>query len=292
MNGDSINVLYVYGFTQAGPVPEAGGAAVTEAGVFASLLSDGIDEPHPSFFRRNGRVAAVLSRVSRSEFCGPTGEKNLQDLAWLAPRACRHEAVLEQVMCLGPVLPARFGTLFSSTASLETFMRKHEAAIARFLERVGGQEEWAVKGFLDQARAEAEWVARRRSEEPCPSGSSPGVTYLQEQSLRIQARQALDDRLAEACGDLLNQLNSLASEIVPRRVLAHETPESARELVLNWALLLPSAAVADFRGRIERANAEQNPGGLAFEVSGPWPPYSFCPVVEAASASEGAIVEE
>jgi hypothetical protein len=292
MNEDSNNVLYLYGFTLAGLVPEAAGAAMTEAGVSPSLPSGGIDESHPSFFGRSGRVAAVLSRVSRSEFCGPTSEKNLQDLAWLAPRACRHEAVLEQVMRLGPVLPARFGTLFSSTASLESFMRKHEAAIARFLERVGGQEEWAVKGFLDQGRAEAEWLARRRSEKPCPSGSPPGVTYLQEQSLRIQARQALDDRLAEACGDLLNQLNPLASEIVPREVLAPQTPEAARELVLNWALLLPPAAVADFRGRIERANAEQNPGGLAFEVSGPWPPYSFCPVLEAEAASEGAMAED
>ena len=207
-----------------------------------------------------GRVAAVLSRVSQSEFCGPAGEKNLQDLAWLAPRACRHQAVLEQVMRLGAVLPARFGTLFSSTASLESFMRQHEAAIARFLERVGGQEEWAVKGFLDQARAEAEWLARRRSEEPGPPGSPPGVAYLREQSLRIQAREALDDRLAEACGDLLNELNPLASEIVPRRILARETPDAAREMVLNWALLLPAAAAADFRGRIERANAEQNRG--------------------------------
>ena len=58
-------------------------------------------------------------------------------------------------------------------------------------------------------------------------------------------------------------------------------------MVLNWALLLPAAAVADFRGRIERANAEQNPGGLAFEVSGPWPPYSFCPVLETEAGRKG-----
>jgi hypothetical protein len=292
MNEDSNSVLYVYGFAQAGLAPEATGAAMTEAGGSASLLSGGIDEPHPPFFRRQGRVAAVLSRVARSEFCGPTGEKNLQDLVWLAPRACRHQAVLEQVMCLGPVLPARFGTLFSSPASLEGFMRKHEAAMARFLERVGGQEEWAVKGFLDQGRAEAEWLADRRSEEPCQPACSPGLAYLQEQSLRMRAGQALDVRLAEACDDLLNQLNPLASEIVPRRISAHETPEAARELVLNWALLLPSAAAADFRGRIERVNAEQHLGGLALEVSGPWPPYSFCPVLEAASASAGAMVEK
>jgi hypothetical protein len=115
---------------------------------------------------------------------------------------------------------------------------------------------------------------------------------LQEQSRRIQAREALDGLVAERCGDLLEELNLLASEIVPRRILAHETPAGAREMVLNWALLLPSAAVADFRGRIERANAEQNVGGLALEVSGPWPPYSFCPVLETAPAPEGAIMEE
>jgi hypothetical protein len=292
MNQETDMVFYVYGFTQAGLAPEDAGGAMTEDGVYASLLIGGMDESHPLLFRRSGRVAAILSRVSRSEFCGPTGEKNLQDLAWLAPRACRHQAVLEQVMPLGAVLPARFGTLFSSTASLESFMRKHEGAMARFLERVDGQEEWAVKGFLDQARAEAQWLARRRSEEPGPSGSSPGAAYLEEQGLRIQARQALDLRLAEACDDLLRQLNSLASEIVPRAVLARENPEAAREFVLNWALLLPSAAAADFHRRIARANAEQNPGGLAFEVSGPWPPYSFSPLLEAERAPEAAVVEK
>ena len=280
MNEDPNNVLYVYGFTLAGLAPEGAGAGTAEAEVSAGLLSGGIDEPHPPFLRRNGSLAGVLSRVSRSEFCGPTGEKNLQDLAWLAARACRHQAVLEQVMRLGPVLPARFGTLFSSAASLESFLRKHEAAIARFLDWVRGQEEWAVKGFLDRERAEAAWVARRRPETPGAPGSSPGVAYLQEQSLRLEASRALDDRLTEACHGLLNELNPLASEIVPRPILARQTPGAGREMVLNWALLLPAAAAAVFRGRIEGANAEQNPGGLAFEVSGPWPPYSFCPVLE------------
>src|SRR5208282_486821 len=129
MNEDTKSVFYVYGFTRAGLAPEAAGAAMTQAGGSAGLLSGGIDEPHPPFFQRRGTVAAVLSRVSPSEFCGPTGEKNLQDLAWLAPRACRHQAVLEQVMRWGPVLPARFGTLFSSMAKLESFLRKHEAVM-------------------------------------------------------------------------------------------------------------------------------------------------------------------
>ena len=290
-NEDSNGAYYVYGFTPAGLVPEGAEGTTADAGACAGLFNAGIDEPHPPFFRRSGRVAAVLSRVSQSEFCGSPGEKNLQDLAWLAPRACRHEAVLEQVMRMGAVLPARFGTLFSSMASLESFMRLHESAMGRFLERVAGQEEWSVKGFFDQARAESDWLAQWRCEKPCRTDSPPGLAYLQEQSLRLQAREALDDRLAKVCGDLESELSLVASDMAPRRILARERPEAGREMILNWALLLPSAAVADFRGRVERVNAQEPLGGLAFEVSGPWPPYSFCQALEAEAVSEGAIRE-
>ncbi|MGA2557565.1 MAG: GvpL/GvpF family gas vesicle protein [Verrucomicrobiota bacterium] len=292
MKTNSNGAFYVYGFAQAALVAQAAGAAKSAAGVGPGLFSGGVDGPHPPYFRRSGRVAAVLSRVSQSEFCGPAGEKNLHDLAWLAPRVCRHQAVLEQVMRLGAVLPARFGTLFSSTARLEDFMRQHGAVMGRFLEDVGDQQEWAVKGFFDQARAEAQWLARRRSEEPGPSTASPGLAYLHDQNLLLQARDDLDDRLAEACGALLCELNALASKIVPRRILPRETPEATREMVLNWALLLPAAALAEFRGRVQRANTEENPAGLAFEISGPWPPYSFCPVLEDKPASGQAQMEE
>jgi hypothetical protein len=280
MNEDSNLALYAYGFTQAGLVPAAAGAETTQTEVCPRFSGHAVDRRHPPFFRRHGSVAAIVSQVSRSEFCGPAGDKNLEDLDWLAPRACRHQAVLDQVMRLGPVLPTRFGTLFSSPASLESFLRKHEAAIAGFLQRMDARQEWALKGFLDPARAEGAWLSRRALEHPGPSDASPGLAYLHQQRLRLQARQAVDDRLAQAADGLLNELHPLASEIVPRRILARETADAGREMVLNWALLLPAAAAAEFRGRIERANARYNPGGLAIEVSGPWPPYSFCPVLQ------------
>ena len=44
------------------------------------------------------------------------------DLAWVAPRVCRHEAVIEEAMRQSPVLPARFATLFQTIASLAQFL--------------------------------------------------------------------------------------------------------------------------------------------------------------------------
>ena len=283
MNDDSHNAYYVYGFTRAGPGPES---------VDAMVPSGGIDEQHAPFFHCFGKVAAVLNVVPQAEFCGPAGEANLQDLAWLAPRACRHQAVIEQVMRWGPVLPARLGTLFSSLASLETYLQEHADAISRFLERVSGHEEWAVKGLLDSARAEAELLARSRSGKEGSLSPTPGLDYLQEQSLRIKVKQELDDRLAEVSNSLLEDLHSLASETCERRILSREATGEERDMVLNWAFLVPRTGLADFRGRIERANSDQTLCGLTFEISGPWPPYSFYPVLEQDVAQEMDMSED
>jgi len=289
MNKESNNVYYVYGFTPAGLVAEDAAAAPTENGLPApprqadlspSPLNGGIVEQHPPFFWRYGEVAVVLSLVSQAEFCGPAGEKNLADLEWLAPRAHQHQAVLEQVMHRGSVWPARFGTLFSSLSSLGDFLKKHEVAIAPFLERVNRQEEWAVKGFLNQERAEAELSVRLRAPLDL-SPVSPGLAYIQEQRLRSKVKQELENQLAVGCNGLLNELNPLASEVCQRRMLSRETTGAEGEMVVNWAFLLPPPAVDDFRAQIARANDEENLRGLSFELSGPWPPYSFCPALEA-----------
>jgi hypothetical protein len=237
----------------------------------------GVDDRHPPFFQAFGKLAAVMSLVSQAEFCGSAGEANLQNLAWLAPRACRHQAVVEEVMNRGPVLPARFGTLFSSRASLETYLREHEEVIGEFLENVRDREEWAVKGFLDPARAEAALLAGLRPGADRPPGTSPGLAYLQEERLQITAKQELEERVAAASDELWAELSPVVSAAHERRLLTRETTGETRDMVFNWAFLVPQAVVAELRGRIERANAGQKLCGLAFELSGPWPPYSFRP---------------
>ena len=48
----------------------------------------------------------------------------------------------------------------------------------------------------------------------------------------------------------------------------------------NWALLIPRQAVGGFQTRIQDINAQYGDRGLRVEVTGPWPPYSFCPALD------------
>ena len=69
-------------------------------GIPASAI--GVDGQRGVMVRACGGIGAVFSQAELEEFCGESAEARLQDLAWLGPRVCRHEAVIEEVNEPGP----------------------------------------------------------------------------------------------------------------------------------------------------------------------------------------------
>ncbi len=124
-------------------------------------------------------------------------------------------------------------------------------------------------------------MRRVLAENEAAPAASPGLAYLREQQTRLQVKAQLADWLAGACSAALAQLLPLASEMCERNAPSREISGTPQEIVLNWAFLVPQGAAAAFREQVERLNAGQGLPGLTLAVSGPWPPYSFCPALEA-----------
>lgn len=226
-------------------------------------------------------LAAVWSPVSLEDFCGPEAAERLQDLTWIGPRVIRHQEVVAGVMRHSPVLPARFGTIFSSTANLEKVLHQRHDAIAVFLERLTDQEEWAVKGMLDRPAAKARLFSLKLAQQAADlEGLSPGKRYFEEQRLRAACDQESSRWLQSVLRELGTDLRQYAKEIRERRLLSREATGSDQDMVFNWAFLLPARSVDVFQARIREANARYRDCGLVLEATGPWPPYSFCPVLE------------
>ena len=56
-----------------------------------------------------------------------------------------------------------------------------------------------------------------------------------------------------------------------------------REEVLNLAALMRRDRVDEFHHHVEIINRKYADEGLALALTGPWPPYSFCPHLESPS---------
>src|SRR5271157_1720522 len=254
--------------------------------LIGELEGTGVDGRYPlSVFRRFPNLCAILSEVRLEDFCGGAAELDMRDLAWLGPRALRHEAVVEEVMRHSPVLPARFGTLFASQERLTEFLDRHRTAISQFLERIADQEEWSVRGLLDRSQAgHALTSASLAAQEAQLAALPPGRRYFEEQRIRAGAEKELSLWLKETRRQVANHLRQQASDFCECPEVPREPPESGIEVVLNWAFLLPKSATLAFRARIAQMNEKHAMGGLVLELSGPWPPYRFVPPLSMGAA--------
>jgi len=260
---------------QAPDQPAAGEAVYVYCFSLPEILTpqgSGVDESGPIQVHIVGGLSAVVSWVALDDFTGEGGEANLQDIAWLGPRACRHAVVVEQVMAYAPIFPLPFGTLFSSLSALEQEIDHRSSEVTSVLEHVASCQEWSIEGTLDRFKAVDYLLDEGLQSGQFKLPDSIGRRHLEEQKLRRQIASDLDSRIGDRLDLIKEELAALARDFRPRRLTENKTS--------HWAYLVPVEQVEAFRLRVEGVSAQQEVYGLAFRLTGPWPPYTFCQAVQ------------
>jgi hypothetical protein len=236
----------------------------------------GIEETGPVRALELAGLAAVVSEVPVEPFESHAAT----DLAWLVPRAVRHERVIETMRARAPILPVRFGSLFTSREALEAWAAENRHSIEGFLQHVADKDEWTIKLNLELGSALESLVAADPAWEARARGLplSPGTRYFQEKRLREDARRQVQKVAREAADRVRSAARALSAE----RVLAPRKPDSGDlEPVLHAVYLVPRHAIREFHERTGLAVGDL--ACLRLESSGPWPPSHFCPPMAAPS---------
>jgi hypothetical protein len=240
-----------------------------------AVSASGIDGRGEVLVETFGDISAVWSPVEVAEFCGAEAEARLADVAWLGPRAVRHQKVIEESMLQSPVLPARFATLFHSLDNLGALIDERWETISGFFTTLAESREWSVKGCLDRVRAR-DRLARKRN--PAATRVSPGARYLEERRMLGEADRMLGPWLAELCQRAASGLRERAQAFRERSVQV-PSPEAGIEVVANWAFLVAPEREAEFTRALEELRSDGNETGFDYSLTGPWPAYSFAPAL-------------
>lgn len=234
-------------------------------------------EAEPTFLPLgDGGIAAAAQRVDAAEYTGDRGTSQLQDLAWLVPRAEYHQRVVAAVGVDAAVVPVRFGTLFSDVSALEAWLAPRRAELASALSYLRGRSEWAVRLLAAPAPTPAAASA------PRPGGEPSGRSYLLARK-KVRDRQSGWRAEIEAVADRAEAFLASASidlARLPVRSLdgsLREAQGDARRTAATWAALIETADAAGFRDRLEGMRRSLPEDRFDLEVTGPWPPYNFCP---------------
>jgi hypothetical protein len=166
--------------------------------------------------------------------------------------AWEHERVVEALMKLGPVLPARFGTTFESAKSVRLALEREAEAFECGLARVCGCVELAVR-IRSLPLGEAD-------------SATDGESYVRNMLQARQRREAI-----------------ITQTVEPLKAFSVNSKESAtasREAGVSVSYLVRTHDVERFCSEVRRIQQENQQ--LALSCTGPWAPYSF------ASESVGA----
>lgn len=253
--------VYVFCLVRAQAAPAAVGHGLTEASPLRVLVHQ--------------EVAAVCCEVPLQDWTGEVGEAHLSSLEWLGPRAMRHEEVIEQMMRASPVLPLRFGCLFSSAERLAGLLQREGARIAAFLDKAAREEEWSLQGSLDVRACEESLFAADPRAATLPA--SRGARYLMEQKLRRDAALAARAWVHEAEAEVARALEGWVLARRSLRPTPRAAEENALEGIFHWAILIPRGGEEELARRLEPLAERFAARGLRLAAQGPWPAYSFAP---------------
>ena len=236
----SAQALYLYGVSERSET--AAGEGLT--GVDGTAAVESI--PCGEFF-------CWVSRVPRAEYATRLTE-NMENLDWLAAAGVRHQRAVGRLAERLDVLPARFGSVFLSEASLAADVRTRAGALREALQRIRGAEEWGVKLFA-------------QSEPAAPTAASSGREYLQHKSVAIANR---------ARPGAPPEVEALARELdtIARASTLHPRPAATQPgLVWQASYLVPRDRVKRFHALLQRW--AKRLASARIETTGPWPSYSF-----------------
>jgi len=226
----------------------------------------------------SGGLAAVVSRVPRSEFGAEPLRDNLNDLGWLERTARAHEAVLEATLARSTLVPLRMCTLYESEDGVRRMLADRQDALLAALDGLDGRYEWAVKVIVDRDRLMD--AARRVVAPDDPAGAAnrgEGGAYLLKRRTDRAVREAADAVRADIAESVHARLQDWAIDAVTRPPQNRELSGHEGDMALNGAYLVERERTDDLRALIAELEEHHRQFGVRIDLSGPWPPYNFVP---------------
>jgi hypothetical protein len=208
----------------------------------------------------HGRLAALVTPVPAERFTGEALKERLEDLDELEALARGHEAVLEDVLRGGDLVPFRLCTIYRAPDTVRHMLATEGPRLERALARLQGKAEWGVKAFAAPAAA------------PAPAARpASGTEYLRRRSAERRRAEHDGDALAEAVAGVHARLAERACAAVLAPPQDRRLSGRDAEMVLNASYLVERERARDFAGLVDALGDD----GIALELTGPWPAYHF-----------------
>ncbi len=189
-----------------------------------------------------------------------------------------HHAVLRAFVGEDTVVPFRFGTLFHDDGAVAGALDRSRDGLLETMRRVNDAIEWGVKVFVSRDR-----LGRRIEEETSAiaelkaemARARKGTAFILKRRLQRLIEEESEQAIVGCLGTITDHLSRRARESARCRLQPAEMHGRDDEMVLHMACLVDRGMELDFFTLIDDLREAYSGFGFEFDITGPWPPYSF-----------------
>jgi Gas vesicle synthesis protein GvpL/GvpF len=224
-----------------------------------------------------GDLAGVASAVPMADYNEEALRARLNDPAWTALRAMRHEKVIEHFASRSSVIPLRFGTIYLRRERIEQMLGEKETELRSIIERLRGRDEWGVNIYFTPAKlieAVSSLSPRLREMSERAASAPPGQAYLMRKKIDAMRADEAREQTRRVTAEIERGLLRVAEGAARLKVLKDEAAEYG-EVAAKLAFLVARARYEEFHAVAEALADEHAPSGFKLELTGPWPAYNF-----------------
>jgi len=156
----------------------------------------------------------------------------------------------------------------------------YKEKILNFLDYTADKTEWSIKVFCDKAIF-VKYSDKNKEPSAATDQASllPGEAYLLAKKMRKIKEENFKQDLQMYLKDIDFTLSQFADSYRFLQCADKSIHGRPLDMVMNTAFLVEQQTFTMFKDTLDMLAEKYRNEGLAFEMSGPWPPYNFCPAL-------------
>jgi hypothetical protein len=246
---------------------------------FDDSLSDitGLDAAGKLYAVGTQGLFAIASDVGLEEYGEESMAQNGEDIDWLKEKAQIFMDVILSISAVSSIIPMKFLTIFNSEERVRAMVVENLEQFTETFKKINHRDELSFKVYCDHTKYRDKAMGEEIAAfEKTLAGKPKGASFFLKKKFEQELDGRIQDKIYAAANDFAKELSDYAAEMKSNKILAKEITGISTPMILNLAFLVDKDHETELGDAVGKLEAEHSGSGFSFELSGPWPPYSFC----------------
>ncbi len=220
---------------------------------------------------------AIVGDVSLEEYGEEAMADKGEDVEWLKEKAVMFMDIILKIHTLSNVIPMKFLTIFHSEERVKNIITENLELFIHSFERINNRDELSVKIYCDGKKYKDKVMGEEIDGfEKSLAGKPKGAAFFLKKKFDSELDDRINNRICSIANSFIESLNSFAVEMKSNKIIAKEITGISTPMRLNCAFLIDKEKQEQFASKIDELKSQNKENGFMIEMSGPWPPFSFC----------------